>query len=56
MSNFQPKTFDCDYGRHALVYSEDDHPALGRTDVLHIIPQRIHPTRVRSNYLPRHGR
>jgi hypothetical protein len=50
------RTFDDPYGKHALVYGEDDYPAFGRTDVLHIIPWRMHPTRVRSNYLPRHGR
>jgi len=49
------RTFDCEYGRHALFYVGDDPaPARHRTDVLHIVPLTMHPTRVREGYRASH--
>ena len=51
------KTFDDAYGKHALVHTGDsDFPAFGRTDVMHIVPWNMHPSRSREDYRPTHAR
>lgn len=58
--NYTHKTFDCDYGRHALVYDDVEPGAMfGRTDVKHLLPEVdgrfIHATRMPNDYQPRHA-
>lgn len=55
------KTFDCDYGRHALVIQESKPAAplpSGRVDVLKILEEnggaRLHPSRIAPGYVPTH--
>lgn len=55
------KTFDDDYGRHALVFLDGEiEPPLGRVDVLMILEKnggaRLHPSRVREDYRPTHAK
>ena len=50
------KTFDCDYGRHALVLRRAcDGPEFGRVDVNNLAPV-VSPVFVPENYAPRHAR
>jgi|LakMenE18May11ns_1017448.scaffolds.fasta_scaffold9817430_1 hypothetical protein len=55
------KTFDDDYGRHALVIAEDEfEPSFGRVDVILVLEKnggpRLHPSRVAPGYKPTHVR
>ena len=57
MSETIKRTFDDGYGNHALVYengNDNRAPEFGRTDVMHIIPLRLHPTRARTDYVGLH--
>lgn len=53
------KTFDDDYGKHALVMPGDVmNPLFGRVDVLEVLEKnggaRLHPSRVARGYEPTH--
>jgi hypothetical protein len=53
------KTFDDDYGRHALFIPEDEfEPSFGRADVILVLEKnggpRLHPSRVAAGYNPTH--
>lgn len=50
------RTFDCTYGRHALVLrSGDDGPAFGRIDVTQLA-QAGNPVFMPKDYVPRHAK
>ena len=50
------RTFDCTYGRHALVLRRGyDGPAFGRVDVIELGVVGD-PLRMPSGYSPRHAR
>lgn len=50
------KTFDDDYGRHALILRPgDDGPALGRIDVTQLSMVGS-PVFMPENYVPRHAK
>lgn len=50
------KTFDCTYGRHALVLNcGDDGPEFGRVDVIQIV-STCEPIYMAENYVPRHAK
>ena len=55
------KTFDCDYGKHALVMPDSEvKPLFGRIDVLELLDRnggrRLHPSRVHGDYVPVHAK
>ena len=54
------KTFDDEYGRHALVMNDDVDPLFGRVDVIAILEKnggaRLHPSRVASGYIGTHAK
>lgn len=51
------KTFDCTYGRHALVLNcGDDGPQFGRVDVIQLVSDAGHPIYMPENYVPRHAK
>lgn len=60
MTEYHLKTFDDDYGRHALVF-DGNVPRGGRIDVAWLLHDRtpgsspFHSTRLRGDYRPRHG-
>ena len=54
--DMQMRTFDCTYGRHALVLGcGDDGPAFGRIDVTQLAPTG-NPVFMPRGYVPRHAR
>ena len=60
MSNRIRKTFDDEYGRHALVMMEGEvEPSFGRVDVLAILDKNggahLHPSRIAPGYAPTHA-
>lgn len=54
------KTFDDDYGRHALVMNDDVDPLFGRVDVITVLEKnggaRLHPSRVAPGYVGTHAK
>lgn len=54
--NMQMKTFDCTYGRHALVlHRASDGPAFGRIDVNQLALVG-NPLFMPEDYVPRHAK
>lgn len=52
----QQRTFDCTYGRHALVLrAGDDGPAFGRIDVTQLALVG-NPVFIPKDYVPRHAK
>ena len=50
------RTFDCTYGRHALVLRcADDGPMFGRIDVTQLVSVP-NPVFMPENYAPRHAK
>lgn len=53
----QRKTFDDDYGRHALVLRPGaDGPAFGRIDVVQLGARACSPSVMPKDYVPRHAK
>ena len=53
----QGKTFDDDYGRHALVLRPGaDGPAFGRIDVVQLGARACSPSVMPEDYVPRHAK
>jgi len=51
------KTFDCTYGRHALVLRPGvDGPAFGRVDVVLLGARACSPSVMPEDYVPRHAK